>query len=328
MTKKKSAQKHSRKVPQKLQFIGLTTLLIFGGLAFLIATPRVVTLAESRIVESSNEIPQNAAPVKEVAGVEKKPQVQIVSSGLTPPQFTSKAVFAEDLDTGQILFQKNIHTRLSPASTTKIMTALIGEEKFLSGDVLNVPPGGLVGGSTMGLKVGETATFRSILYGMLLNSGNDAAYTIALNYPGGFSSFIDRMNQKVSELGLTDTNFTNPAGFDNPNHYSSAYDLAKIAEAAIKNIHIAKIVATKETSIVSYDKEHAHQLKNLNVLLDEPGVLGIKTGFTEIAGENFVGLVDRNGHKVLTVVLASQDRFGETKALMDWVYKNFQWEVQ
>ena len=96
----------------------------------------------------------------------------------------------------------------------------------------------------------------------------------------------------------------------------------------MKDPQIQRVVSTKETSVVSTDKKEQHYLRNLNKLLVDATVLGIKTGFTEKAGENFVGLVDRNGHKVLTVVLSSEDRFGESKILMDWVYTNFSWEEE
>ncbi|MDO8638989.1 MAG: D-alanyl-D-alanine carboxypeptidase, partial [Candidatus Daviesbacteria bacterium] len=169
-------------------------------------------------------------------------------------------------------------------------------------------------------------SFRSLLYGMLLNSGNDAAYTIAQNYSGGLDAFVVAMNNKAISLGLLNTHFTNPAGFDSLGHYSSAEDLAKIATIAIENPQLSRVVSTKETSVASIDKSTIHSLKNLNKLLDEPGVLGIKTGTTPLARENLVGLVERNGHKILTVVLGSNDRFGETNKLLDWTYSNFVWK--
>lgn len=165
---------------------------------------------------------------------------------------------------------------------------------------------------------------------MLLNSGNDAAYDIAANAPGGIAGFVDAMNAEVSRLGLTDTHFQNPAGFDDASHYSSAYDLAVIAQKVIADPTLARVVSTKETVIsevggVSSDSARKHYLHNVNQLLGEDGIIGVKTGFTEKAGENLVGLVERNGRRVLTVVLRSTDRFGETKTLMDWIYKNYTW---
>ncbi|MFH1536262.1 MAG: D-alanyl-D-alanine carboxypeptidase, partial [Patescibacteria group bacterium] len=181
-------------------------------------------------------------------------------------------------------------------------------------------------GSRVGLFNGEDLSFRSLLYGMLLNSGNDAAFTLAENYPGGILGFVSAMNKKVLELGLQNTHFDNPAGFDSPNHYSSASDLAKITQEALKDSTLTRIFATKETNIVSLDKKYTHQLFNLNKLLEKVrGVVGVKTGTTEEAKENLVTLVERDGRKILLVVLGSNDRFLETTRLIDWVDSNFAW---
>lgn len=292
----------------------------------MISVPAAVKLSESRILTSANLPPDNPKYIENKSPqLHARPVMQIVDSKNPPPYFTAGAVFAEDINLDKILYEKNADKKLAPASTTKIMTALVSVDHYKPGDVLVVPPQAMVGGSSMGLGVGESMTFRSLLYGMLLNSGNDAAYTLALNYPGGFDVFIQKMNEKASALGLKNTHFENPAGFDSPNHYSSASDLAKIAQTAVKNPQLAKIVSTKETSVESIDKMRSHPLKNLNKLLAEKGVLGVKTGFTEKAGENFVGLIERDGHKILTVVLSSTDRFGETQNLFDWIYSNFSW---
>lgn len=312
--------------PFKLKAVLSITAFFIVVTLVLVLTPKAISLSEAKLLASANTFtPKPQYLEDKVAGVAKKSVTQILDSKLPPPRFSAAAVLAEDLNTGQILYQKNMDVRLAPASTTKIMTALVASEYFKSGDTLIVPEGALVGGSNMGLILGERMTFRSLLYGMLLNSGNDAAYTIALNYPGGFNAFVNKMNAKVTELGLQNTHFDNPAGFDSPTNYSSAYDLVRIAREVTKNPILSRIVSTKETYVLSLDKVKSHNLKNLNQLLSDNGVLGIKTGFTEKAGENFVGLISRNEHPILTVVLNSQDRFGETKALYDWIYSDFTW---
>ena len=131
------------------------------------------------------------------------------------------------------------------------------------------------------------------------------------------------------ELDLKNTHFDNPAGFDSPRHYSSASDLSEITKEALKDSQLTRIFATKETEIVSIDKKYQHSLFNLNKLLtDVAGVMGVKTGYTQEAKENLVTLIEREGHRVLIVVLGSDDRFGETKKLIDWTYSNFTWPVQ
>lgn len=306
-----------------LKVIGITFGIFVVATLSLLMIPQTTDLVQSHILASNNLPSPTQNP--QVLGEQTTPQIVIQSLGLTPPEFTSNAVLAQDLVTGQILFGKNIHSRMLPASTTKLMTALIAVDYYKPSDVLTVYPQDLVGGSVMGLSSGEKISFRSLLYGMLLDSGNDAAFTLAMNYPGGVENFVNQMNIKTQALGLSDTHFQNPAGFDNPMQYSSAYDLAKIAGQAAQNPEISKVVSTKDTLVTSIDNTREHLLHNLNILLDQNGVVGMKTGTTPGAGENFVGLVERNNHEVLTVVLDSTNRFGETAALMDWIYQNYNW---
>lgn len=289
----------------------------------LLGLPKAVDLAWSTVSASNvNEKISKGT----IAGLSiKRPSFPPVNKGLTPPTISAAAALIEDVETKNILFTKDSDNRVPIASTTKLMTALLAAEYFKPNEVLTVPEVAVVSGSTMNLKVGEKLTLRSLLYGMMLNSGNDAAFTVAANYPGGVSSFVARMNQKAAELNLKNTNFTNPAGFDDTDHFSSAADLAKIAEASSANSQLARIVSTKQTMVASIDKTLIHSLKNLNKLLDIPGVLGMKTGTTPLAKENLVSLVERNNHRVIIVVLGSNDRFGESEKLIEWTYKNYVW---
>lgn len=298
--------------------LGLALITLMGG-------PQLINLTQDNLAFYIHSLatPDNQ---QQVAGVSASPKIEIKDQGLTPPSLTAHSALVLDLDSNELLFQKDIHAHLLPASTTKLMTALVAVDHYQSGDYLLVPSEALVGGSTMGLQTGESLSFHSLLYGMLLNSGNDAAYTLALDYPGGMASFITEMNNRVATFGLKDTHFDNPAGFDSPNHYSSAYDLSQIAKLAIANPQLAKIVATKETSVESPGGYPEHILKNVDTLLQNKGFIGIKTGYTDNAGQNFVGLVNRDNHELITVVLDSQDRFGETEKLADWAYTNFTWQ--
>lgn len=242
------------------------------------------------------------------------------------PQIVARAILIKDLNTDTVLYQKDILVPLPPASTTKVMTALVASAYFKPNSPLTIKTSINIPGSNVGLKPGETLSFRSLLYGLLLPSGNDAAFAIAENYPGGVVGFVSAMNKKGTELNLQNSHFDNPAGFDSPNHYSSAKDLAKITQEALKSPQLARIFATKQTDIVSLDKKYEHRLYNLNKLLSQiPGVMGIKTGKTEAAKENLITLVERDGHKLLYVLLGSDDRFGQTTQLIDWTYSNFEW---
>ncbi|MDD5147019.1 MAG: serine hydrolase [Candidatus Daviesbacteria bacterium] len=294
--------------------------LIILAIIITTAIPFVVELSENELI--SLAIPLNNSSV---AGIQKYNIPPVVGS-LPVPIVSARAVFIEDLATDTILYQKDANTPFPIASTTKIMTALVGVEYFKQNSILTIGSSANIPGSRVGLVSGENLSFRSLLYGMLLNSGNDAAFALAENYPGGVLSFISAMNKKVLELNLRNTHFDNPAGFDSPNHYSSAADLAKITKEALKNSQLARIFATKETNIVSLDKKYSHQLFNLNKLLTQiNGVLGIKTGTTDQAKENLVTLIERDWHRVLIIILGSNDRFGETTRLIDWTYTNIIW---
>ncbi|HLC87522.1 MAG TPA: D-alanyl-D-alanine carboxypeptidase family protein [Patescibacteria group bacterium] len=311
---------------KRLKILALAGILVLASTLFLLEGPHTLDLVESR-VESGNLPREDSRLSGTVLAQTNEPKLELVNANIPEPVLTAVAAIAYDPDSDKVLYQKNVHARLAPASTTKIMTAIVSSQHFESGDLLTVPQGAEVAGSKMGLAVGETLTFRSLLYGMMLNSGNDAAFTIAMNYPGGFDAFVAKMNSKAADLGLKDTHFDNPAGFDSPTHYSSAYDLLQISREAVKNAKLGHVFSTKETSVSSIDRTQVHVLRNLNKLLGEDGVSGIKTGTTEMAGESFVGLAEKNGRTILTVMLNSRDRFGETRKLIDWIFSNFTWQI-
>lgn len=294
--------------------------LILFAVIIAVAVPFLLHSVDTVTIDL--QIPQNNSAV---AGVQKY-NIPPIARSLPVPSFSARAVLISDLATDEVLFQKDADISLPIASTTKIVTALVASEYFKSNSPLTVNTSAGTPGSKVGLTMGETLSFRSLLYGMLLNSGNDAAYAIAENYQGGVMGFVSAMNKKVLELNLQNTHFDNPAGFDSPQHFSSAKDLAIITEEALKNDVLVRIFATKETSIFSLNKKYSHQLFNLNKLLsDVKGVMGVKTGTTDLAKENLVTLVERDGHKLLIVVLGSDDRFGETTRLIEWTYANFEW---
>ncbi len=280
--------------------------------------PVVLSFSEKLLVY--NQVPQSS-----VAGIQKY-NVLPASKNIQVPIISAKSILVKDLSTNSVLYQKDASTKVPIASVTKIMTALLGSGYFKDNQVLTVADSANISGAKVGLTRGESLTFRSLLYAMLLNSGNDAAFAIAENYPGGVFGFVSAMNKKAIELNLPNTHFDNPAGFDSPNHYSSAYDIATITQEALKNYQLSKVFATKDTEILSIDKKYKYPLHNLNILLSKvSGVLGVKTGYTQGAKENLVTLVARNGHKLLFVVLNSDDRFGESTKLIEWAYSNFSW---
>lgn len=248
-------------------------------------------------------------------------------SGVLVPILTSRGVLIIDLASGVTIFEKNKDLWLFPASITKVMTALVGLDVYKLDDVLEVKTF-IADGKVMGLTFGEKMTFENLLYGALVDSANDAAYTIADNYSGGVEKFIEKMNQKAKDLNMEKTHFTNPIGFEDENHYSTALDLARLSIFALQNPKIAQIVGISTITVPNANFSKFYKLENVNSLLGKvPGVLGLKTGWTEKSGECLVTALTRNNHRVLFIVLGSADRFGETQKLIDWVFGNFSWQT-
>jgi len=250
----------------------------------------------------------------------------VLKEGSEPfPIISAQAVLALDLNSRVPLYEKNPDLKLLPASTTKIVTALVAMEAYKMDDVLIVGKN-FVEGQKMGLMVGEKISAGNLIQGLLVASANDAAETLAANYPGGRESFIAAMNQKAAQLSLNNTHFDNPVGFDGANQISTAKDLILVAEIAMQNPSFAATVKQKEGVIASIDGKITHKLVSTNKLLGENGVLGVKTGWTENARENLVTYLDRDGRKIMIALLGSQDRFGETKEIINWIYRNYEWQ--
>lgn len=253
------------------------------------------------------------------------PVVTIFSRGLPLPSVSARHIFIIDVNTRQVLFQKDADIRIYPASTTKMMTALVALEHYGLTEIIEITTS-FPEGQDIGLAPGERISVEKLMYALLVQSANDAAEVLAQNYPGGRSQFIEAMNQKASQLQLHNTHFVNPTGLDEPDHYSSAADLSRIARVLALHPTLARIVSTENAVITSSDYAFSHILTNVNQLLGTvPGVVGVKTGFTDLAGQSLITLVNRDNHLVLISLLGSQDRFTDTRNLIDWVYANFNW---
>ncbi len=250
------------------------------------------------------------------------------ATGVYPgAEVTADGVVIEDVDSGVVLYERNSSRPFAPASTTKILSALVALEAYALDDVLTVKTL-MNNGASMKLVTGERMTVENLLYGTLIQSGNDAVYTLAENYSGGVEAFVASMNAKAKAIHLEQSSFTNPVGFDDPNHKMTPMDLVRLAAVALTNKTIVKMVAIPQITVSDVTHTYFHPLQNVNQLLGKiPGVGGIKTGWTEEAGENLVTLVERNSHRVMVVVLKSKDRFSDTTKLIDWVFGNYRWET-
>jgi D-alanyl-D-alanine carboxypeptidase len=233
----------------------------------------------------------------------------------------SKAFIIYDPDARVIIAGKNEHFRFSPASSAKIMTAIIILEEYKLDQVLTASGVDQIEGSEMKLEEGEAMTVENLLFGLMLPSGNDAAYVMAANYNGGVNKFIERMNDTAKTLKLENTKFVDPSGYSD-NNYTTAFDLARLASYALKNDKFREIVSTKNKTVSDVTGSITHDLNNLNELLGVEGVTGIKTGFTEEAGGVLVSSIEREGKTYVVVVLNSPDRFQDTKNIIINALKN------
>ncbi len=253
--------------------------------------------------------------------IQRKVHIPIVINKKILPNTTAKSVFVCDERTLTPLFKKNINKKMYPASTTKIITALVAYDVFKPYQVITVKKP-IQEGELMGLINGEEISVNNVLQGMLIQSGNDAAYVLATAY--GYKKFVALMNKKARELKMKNTHFTNPAGLNNPNHYSTAFDLALAAREFLKNKYLSNIVATKEIIVSDVNFKHFHKLTNINKLLGKiKGLGGVKTGYTKEAGENLISLYKKNDKlQYLIVVLKSKDRFKDTQNIINWINNN------
>ncbi len=243
----------------------------------------------------------------------------------TPPVLSAEAAYVVDVDSGVVLLAKNPNKRLKPASLTKVMTALVSMDYYNEGQILKVKNGYKALGAKADLRANDEFTAEELLYALLVPSGNDAAVTLAENYPGGYSNFVSHMNEKATFLKLTNSHFSSVSGVDISNHYTSAYDIGQVALEALKRPVFRRIVSTKKITLKS-EKGNIYPLFTTNQLLGEPGIEGVKTGWTPAAGECLITLADRYNHPILISVLGSRDRFGETEKILDWVYENYIWQ--
>lgn len=236
------------------------------------------------------------------------------------PEISAEGAYVVDLPSFTPVLKRNEKSQFLPASTTKIITALVALDLYKPDEIITVKRI-LEEGQVMGLVAREKITLENLLYGILVHSGNDAAYAIADYY--GFDEFINLMNEKAKSLNMTASHFSNPAGLDENNQTSTPFDLALAGRELLKNKLLSKIVSTKEITISDIDFQYFHKLSNVNKLLGEiQGLGGLKTGYTEAAGENLVSFYKHNGHQFIIVVLKSLDRFADTRNIVGWINDN------
>lgn len=248
------------------------------------------------------------------------------SNSKQEPKINSRSAVIYDRKSKKVIWGKKENERRPMASTTKIMTAIVVLENANLDDTVVVSKKSAgTGGSRLGLKTGDKITVNNLLYGLLMVSGNDAAVALAEHVSGSVESFAEKMNQKAEEMRLEDTHFIVPHGLDMENHYTTALELAEMADYAMNNKKFTEIVATKVKTINISGRSKS--LINTNELLGNlEGVNGVKTGFTNGANRCLVTSVSRNGMNVIAVVLGAdtkKDRTRDSVEIIEYAYKNY-----
>ena len=226
-------------------------------------------------------------------------------------EVSAAAAVLMDADSGRLLYEKNGEKRMLIASTTKLMTALVALEQGGLQQEITVTGGHMAEGSSMYLRPGEKLTLETLLYGLLLCSGNDAALAVT-ECMGGVAPFVARMNEKAAELGMENTHFANPNGLDDEEHYSTAEDMAKLAAAAMDDPVLRRVASTRTARI------GGRTLTNHNKLLSRvEGCVGLKTGYTRAAGRTLVSCAERDGVRLVAVTLQDGDDWNDHASLYE-----------
>lgn len=304
----------------------LTLCLIFSFIANLSSYAMVIVPPhpQSAYVQSGTGVPPYSG--------QSQNQYQTQNT-VKMPEVQAEGAILLDAVTGKVIFEKNAGTRFYPASITKLMTALLVLEKCKLEDVVtfsNTAVTNLESGSvSIRLTAGDKLTVKDCLYALMLKSANEVANGLAEHVAGSVSKFADMMNARAKALGCANTNFANPSGLNNSNHYTTPYDMALIAREAFKNQELCRITSTLSYQIPATKLEKARKVTMGHKMLypsDEryyPGIIGGKTGYTSLAGNTLVTCVEKDGVRLIAVIMKSkQTHYADTKTLLDFGFNH------
>lgn len=244
------------------------------------------------------------------------------------PIISASSAAVIDVASGTPLYSKHARDVYLPASTTKLMTALVVRQSMDVQDLVTATNTGSIDGSKIGFAPGLQFTVHTLLKAMLIQSANDAAELLAQHFAGGRQAFVAQMNHEAQRLHLQQTIFENPTGFDGIHHQTSAFDLALLAKEVVRDPVLREIVGTRFEHITDVARRNQYFLTNTHALVGvDPTVTGVKTGTTDGAGQVLITQVERNGQKLIVVVMGSGDRYEDTKKLMDWAYASYRWQT-
>lgn len=268
---------------------------------------------------------------------DKKIYVPVQTEGAAPLTIKARAVLVRDRDSKTVMFEKNPSAILPIASLTKLMTAIVVSKKTGLDDIVEIQTEDLaVPEYRADLAAGEKISVRNLLAAMLVASANDAAMALARHTGSGVPEFVTAMNREAKRLGMDATSFTNPVGFDDPAHYSTARDLARLVDEFLLYPELLDIAASREVVIASEDGANRHRLATTNKLMTErTDIRGLKTGYTEEARGNLIiladvfdeGISEEETPEYYSIVLGSDDREQETAKILDWIKGSYQWKL-
>jgi D-alanyl-D-alanine carboxypeptidase (penicillin-binding protein 5/6) len=232
---------------------------------------------------------------------------------------SAAAAILMDVESGRVLYEQNADARMKIASTTKILTALVAIREGNLSDVVTVSrEAAYTEGSSMYLKEGEQQTLETLLYGLMLCSGNDAAVAIAEHISGSTAGFARRMNETAQEIGMENSSFANPNGLDHEQHYSTARDMARLACEAVQNETLVRIVSTR--SVTTGGRTMTNHNKLLGYM---DGCIGLKTGYTRASGRTLVSCVERNGQRLVAVTLQDGNDWADHQSLFEYGFSTY-----
>ncbi len=301
----------------------------------LIVSFLIASLALTNVVKAVNTVPTE----EQAAAAEERKRMRVESNEISGwpegPLLGAESAILMEADTGAILYEKNIHARLYPASTTKLMTGLLALENSTMEDIVTFSHDSIFNiessSSRIGIDVGEKLSMEECLYGLLLGSANEVAYAIAEHVGGTYDHFIEMMNERAAALGCADTHFANANGLPQKDHYSSAYDLAIIAKECFQNDSLATIAGSTRYTIPPTNKQpEERKLDNHHLMLpgfkyEYEGVICGKTGYTSEARQTLVTLAQRGDMRLICVIMREEapDQFIDTQKLFDYGFNQF-----
>lgn len=301
----------------------LLALIIISALLLFQHSVEVETVRAQYGWESARQINLIAVPVVPVniQRLTNNSQIPVNS-----PTISAKSIYIEDLTSQTVLLSANETVQLPPASTVKLMTALVALESYTPQTVLTVQNTDILLSNSLNFTVGEQITVEDLLKCLLISSSNEAAEILAREFPSGTLGFIDRMNAKAIELGLQQTSFANPIGYDASNQYMSARDLHLLA-GHFMNVPLLKAIVKEPLLIINdITGTKQHVLKSTNQLLDKNfGAIGIKTGTTPLAGEVLISQFQLGNHEIRMTMMGSTQRFEDTRLILEWINNSLTW---